>query len=312
MYISGINSTYNYPTALQKSITQNRMSYAPVNKNSDRAVSPAFTGLNIMNRLFPPIRKFKNFSISEYSKLSKSELKYLREEYSKIIPEEDKNFMNNIEVLHDRITDILKRDYDEKYGEGKYVVIPVGRSVSSICKVLGYKIGETNVRRLPMSCTQIYNNDHSLTSALQSPKLKNFVFYLEGLGLSDDHLTFSQKKYILLDFCITGKSLTGVEKLFSKIIDNQDKLVYEDVMTHIKDPQTKQYTFDYLLGEDFKFLSFVRKSKRMENPFDCLINPATARKKTKLTWFKLLDNHMTGANYKDKPLKRDITRAGTL
>ena len=311
MYISGINFYNAYPQIRNRNnIRPSAPLYCPKNKFKRGSV-PAFTGLNFIHKLFPPIKKLKKYSIKEYSNLSEAEINYLRKEYSKVFPEDDKNFANNIEVIHDFVSDALKKDYDEKYGKGAYVVIPIGRSVSSIGKVLGYKIGEDNVRYLPMSNAGIFTSSDTIARLKGSSRFKIFEKYLKTLGLSDEHLTFSKKKYILLDFCVSGKSLAGVKNLLGSFIEQQDKLVYDDVMSHVKEPKMKQYTFDYLLGEDFKFLSVVTKSTRLEDPFNSFVNLDYIQPKTKLTWFKLLDNYMTGADSKNKPLLRDIKRAGT-
>ena len=189
----------------------------------------AFTGSRLgaadaLIRLFHinPLNHFNDFSRSEYLKLSKSEIMRLRKRYDKIFsPLLGPNGNTETEVLHSYAANCVKKVFDTQFGEGNYTVLTIGRSLSSIGKVLGYKIGEDNVHNIPMSSVGRYNynianplNYFSFLKNLKQDNVASLTKYLESIGLSRKNIETSGKKYILTDFCYTGHSLIGVENVF--------------------------------------------------------------------------------------------------
>ena len=94
-----------------------------------------------------PFDKLKKFTIQEYKQLLKSEVNRI----NKIIDESfwilhDKQKFFDYLNYHDLAATSIKNTLESNYGFGNFVVIPIGRSLSSIGQCLGLKIGEDNVK----------------------------------------------------------------------------------------------------------------------------------------------------------------------
>ena len=90
-------------------------------------------------------KKLGNFTIKEYKTLSEPEKQTLRGAYTEMTKRNTLHYYKKDETMHNEIAENMKQYFDDKYGKNKYKVITIGRSLSSIGKVLGYKIGEKNV-----------------------------------------------------------------------------------------------------------------------------------------------------------------------
>ena len=198
----------------------------------------------------------------------------------------------------------IKNKLNELYGEGNYIVIPIGRSLSSVGKCLGYKIGEDKVKSLPMS---------SAGRFLDLEKCKDEDFdafreYLNSIGLSKNDVTTSGKKYIFMDYCCRGVSLKGVENLFKsdKIYENLDNIEFVNIVKFLKKTKLEKSTEDFfpnmntliddiecgLYRSSFKPYSVVKECHRLSNTKDSVIKPEDYKFETRIFLFKLLDNEM--------------------
>ena len=127
------------------------------------------------------------------------------------LPQEVKDFLRQITPL--RLKELaqmncfaaekVKTELDKKYGENNYVIISLGRSVSSICELM--KFFGVDVKHLPMSGLRrtkfkdIQIDEHSLNV---------FKEYLNFIGLTKNNLEKNkEKKYILIDYTHYGRSL---------------------------------------------------------------------------------------------------------
>ena len=281
------------------------------NKNFNQNITPSQKTLNseapsfkgkklatISSCLMPfPLHKLKQFNLEEYNRLNSVDKSILRAQYKCLIPPFNKDFYKDVEIIHNQVSDFMKADFDKKYGEGKYVVIPIGRSLSSISKVLGYKIGEENVKNIPLSNTPRFNKIGAFDE-LCDDSLIRFKEYLSKIGLSRDEIKNSDKTYILTDFCATGQSLLGAKNLFKseRMFGDLPNIVSEDINQTIP---TKNWDFRlklraHLLESRFKQFSFVKKCENLEDCADSSVKPAKAPFDVKLVWFKLLDNTVRG------------------
>ena len=131
-------------------------SYKPVANSFDNGVSFGCFRKILKNDLFQfslspldrAMSKLHNISKAEYDVLSEVEKAALREKI-----ETSKGVLLNSTVqkdinYHHFATESIKKVFDKQYGEGNYVVVTIGRSLSSISKLLEMKIGSENVKNI--------------------------------------------------------------------------------------------------------------------------------------------------------------------
>jgi len=234
--------------------------------------------------------KLKTFSKDEYKKLTNAEKIRLRKEYARLKnPDQNKE----IEEFHDIFTDKLKKSLDRKYGKNNYAVITIGRSLSSLGKVLGYKIGENNVINIPLSNAAEYNKDKYLQDLKKVGYIDKFREFLETKGLTKEKIQSSNKKYIIMDYCITGDSLKGASNLIKREDVLGDKnIVKKDVLKCISNTVLRKKADNYLFACEFKPYAYVNKAIFLNQVPHREVKTKTNDLKVKLMWFKLLDNYM--------------------
>ena len=295
----------NYPTSCSgySKQVQANISYSP---RSDYRVdnNVQFTGLSsvVFDRLsslvYDPLRGFEEFSTEEYSKLSKFELSVLRSRFKRLINSFMGDTYKDYEIAHCCASDSLKNGLDAKYGEGKYNVVIVGRSLSSIGKMLGYKIGEKNVIQLPLSDGSRYNNASEFAKVVNSGEITYLEKYLESRGLSKESVINSDKKTVLIDYCCSGATLKGAEKLFKHIYRGSDNIVAEDPLKLVDDNNLRFCLAHSLLGSNYKEFSFVNKSRDLFHISESFRDVKRADYDTRLFWFKIMDDAMCNVTQK--------------
>lgn len=282
MRISGQYTTFN-------------RTYTQKNNNSD----VQFTGLptilkdKVCSQFYNPLRSFKQYSPEEYARLSRFQIKVLRKRFNHLTDSYFGYFYKNTEIIHDKVSDAIKTGLDKKYGENNYNVVTIGRSLSSIGKVLGYKIGEHNVYNIPLSGAGTYKETSLVTHLDKNGILTPFKKALEDIGLSDDLIKNSKQKFVLMDFCETGDSLKGAKKIFKQIFNDSENIVTENPIQFINDRNLKDAYLITMKGSMYKQFSFVERAHNLVNTDCARINPQKADYETKLVWFKLLDNTVT-------------------
>ena len=254
-----------------------------------------------------PWAKLKNFTIEEYKKLTEKEIELIKKDIKKA-------YFADIDAdvkFHDIITSAIKTTLDGKFGEGNYVIIPLGRSISSIGKSLGYKIGEENVKQIPMSQAGRFSKGYLETCA---EDFDGFMKYLESIGLSKKEIETSGKTYIITDYCCSGESLCGAERLLKsdKIWGNQpnviarnitglmdkslfpfrDKLGLKSILySMLPSRYSSESTLESLLAQSaYKCYSLVNKCDDLSKTAQAVIKPENYSKETKSFLFKLLDS----------------------
>ena len=270
-----------------------------------------------------PIKKLKRFTTDEYLKLSEAEKNILRLEYNKL-QERNPIYYKQLILSHNYVANAVKTGLDKRFGGNNYVVILIGRSLSSIGKSLETKLGSNNVVNVPLSNAgrynpqsfneKVYKNIYEQT--LKDKGLNNFLKFLEENNLSKKDVELSGKNYIIMDYCATGNSLKGAEQLFKSdlIWENKNKNIYAlDIIKYLrnvnknylniykekfpkKDNNIIDKLEDALLESKYKDYSTITKSEKLKNTIsasrEILVSDKTSRD-TKLVWFKLLDSGLT-------------------
>lgn len=169
------------------------------------------------------LSKLKEINIAEYNSLTQNEREILRQKAQEEICLEKIPSLTIEEIvkIHDSSACMIKNNLDEKYGENNYIVIPIGRSLSSIGKALELKIGKDNVKNIPMSNIYRFHNN---CEPLQEETVQKFLNlegsaaykeYLTSIGLDKKNVENSGKQYIILDFSSSGTSIEGSKMLLS-------------------------------------------------------------------------------------------------
>ena len=324
MRISKLDYNSYYPNNYKK----NRVT--PLNRNltivNDNNIN--FEGKLNKNSLIDffnidPIYKFKNFTKDEYLKLSEIQKNQLRKEFKQIEVKEPEK-LTSIGETHAFVSDCIKKTFDKRFGQNNYIVVIIGRSLSSIGKSLGIKIGENNVINIPMSSanrfcknpTSVREYLNFINSIRGDKGLKDFKKYLKLHNLSKSNIESSGKNYILMDYCYQGHSLTGAEQFFKsdeiwgnkknnifavdfiRLLNQFDgKTIEPKIKMPPEDGNIIRKIQSDLCASAYKNYSTVEKSTQLKNTISAseenkniLITP----KKKKLVWFNLIDTIMTG------------------
>ena len=281
-----INTTYTQqtPICINKNCSVNTGFFRP---------NIHFTGIktDIADlTLYKGLNKLKDFSVEEYKTLTKAELKRLRKEYRKYA---SFLFHDGIEAKHTQAADAIKTHLDREYGKNNYTVITIGRSLSSIGKVLGYKIGEGNVINIPMSAGKQYLSGRCQQNLGEYGYISKLKDFLAQKGLKKEDIETSGKKYIIMDFCASGKSLEGAKKLLTREDVLGDKNIEKlDVMSCIENKKLYVHLKSDLLNCRYKRYSFVESAYSITDMPEAYVDTQTSNTEKRLTWFKLLDNEM--------------------
>ncbi len=292
---------------------KNRTQYSRIAPQSYVTQSPSYVhpsfGSNILTKLFPSccstnvLLKDFEFTAQAYNKLPQKVIKTLRQRYLDGIKDiYDKEFYNSLEFSHEIAANSIRAVCEESFGKDNYKIITIGRSLSSIGRYLGYRIGEKNVVNIPMSEACRFNSD----KYIRNQKKENFIEFrkfLENSGLKKEELE-QGKHYVVMDYCASGASLKGAHNLLSshKIWGEQKNLHagnIEDILNAVVfDDIAAELASNILLVDlhksQFKMLSFVDKCLSLKKTNEAIINKNTVAEDIKLIWFKLLDNAVTG------------------
>ena len=219
------NKTYNRKLISDKKTETLSLYSKPDYFKSQQALS--FTGVlpyNFFAHIHTdPLKVFKNFTKEEYLQLSANQINTLRNEFNTLVMNNPSK-LKSIGELHAYIAECVETALNFEFGENNYVILSIGRSLSSICKSLATKLGEENVINIPMSRAKRYFNPYA-TNYQKNYKfifekikdddgLETFLEYLKSKNLSRDVVEKSNKQYVLMDYCISGDSLKGAEHLF--------------------------------------------------------------------------------------------------
>lgn len=256
------------------------------------------------------IERFHNFTVSEYSKLTPKEIKTLNIMYNENV---NVYTYKIFEKTHDISASFIRAVLDRSFGKSNYEFLPIGRSLSSIGKVLGYKIGENNVKNIPMSNAHRFMKSDNLREAYKKGDIDIFAEYLNSIGLSKEEILSSGKTYILTDYCISGNSLKGAKNLFDFVFDSQTSknilpIDISKIFSLVHDSYPNYYDFlstinKHLFESRYKNLSTVDSCHALSSTAGAIKDLSTDVFDRKLLRFKLLDNEMSNPEHKHCSIK---------
>lgn len=337
-------SRYNYQTYYPKQYIINNKKTTP---SYNRASIPTYGNNNInfkggitKNFLFNlfsinPIHTFKNFTKEEYLKLSEAQKTKLRKEFELLEARHPRKLLS-IGEIHAYIADCIKDTFNKRFGENNYIVIPIGRSLSSIGKALSIKIGENNVINIPMSragrfCTNpVLPSDYKkfVNTVRKDRGLKTFKKYLKSHNLSRNDIETSGKNYILMDYCCNGYSLIGAEQFFKseeiwgnkknnifavdflQLLDMYDEDIIDSRIKFLQEDKSLFSQISYnLFDSAYKKYATVGKAITLKDTITASqkkLNSYWIPRATKLVWFNLIDTIMTGKGDFKVKLKQNV------
>ena len=232
--------------------------------------------------------KISHYTIDEYKSLSEEELNLIRYVCQKELKPQIFE-----EKIHDLVSENIKNYLNNLYGQGKYIVLIVGRSLSSIGKVLGYKISEENVKNIPLSNAGKYLYQDNIEKEKKCGGIEVLKAFLKSIGLSKEKINDSDKKIVILDFCVTGSSLKGAKKLLTRDdILGQKNISALNVEDCIQDEQDKSVLEKRLFFSKYKDISFVERADTLSDIPNAIVNTKKDKMEFRLFRFRLLDNFM--------------------
>lgn len=310
--------SYNPNKALQKS--QNRAIESESSSLQSQIPFCGISGRDLVksHALGNSLKAFKSFTKEEYENLSSIQLSDLRTRYKKLeaeFPVELKNFGE----MHSYAAECIKFMFDKNFGKGKYVVVPIGRSLSSISKALEMKIGSENVVNVPISDAKrfyskfvdIDSYKKFLTKVKSENGFKDFLSFLKSKNLTREDIEKSGKQYILIDYCYSGESLAATEKLFKSdlVWGNKNKNIHAvdfinilENVEPVKLPNSSvpqeadKILFKFcsdLFCSSYKDYSVVDRAENFSETIQASKILDTASEKAKLVLFNVLDTAST-------------------
>ncbi len=182
---------------------------------------------------------------------------------------------------------------------------------------MAYKIGEENVKQIPMSNAFRFTSKNRKYIKTCQEDFNGFLKYLESIGLSKKEIETSGKTYIITDYCCSGASLCGAERLFKsdKIWGDQPNIITRNI-TGLMDKTLLPFrnklnlqeiiykmfpnryscesTLELLLAQKaYKCYSLVNRCYNLEGTAAAVIKPENYNMETKCFLFKLLDYEMS-------------------
>ena len=250
-------------------------------------------------------QKLNRFTVDEYKKLSTDEVAYINDRLTSLISPSELFIIGEDVNYHDIITNGIKNTLDKDYGRGHYFFIPIGRSLSSIGKCLGYKIGEQYIKPFPFSNGMRFEYFDDITECSES--LEDLSKYLASIGLTKDAIHNTENRYVISDYTYSGSSLRQVERLlktnnvfgmennivFKSISKLLEKGIIPDISNYYIKDSCAAYDFrmrvDRMLNEfKFKQYSFVNRCTNLSNISQAIISPQYYSDKVKCFLFKFL------------------------
>ena len=283
-----------------------------------KAPETDFFELSYQSKARQVYSKLNKLTKEEYMSLTEVEKDFLRSE-NRLRIEEGMMPLDRDVRIHNFAANAIKETFDKQYGKNNYVVITIGRSLSSISKTLGLKIGEDNVKNIPLSAANEFFitgeslNDYekSIKSITELYGFNTFKKYLSSIGLDKETIENSGKQYIIMDFTASGRSLAGAYTILTsnELLGNSKRNITTASMSDITalTGHAIHQVLDQMLNAcEFKKYSYVDNlHTKIENIGSASDYTQFGKKKEirlkKLFGFMLLDEIYSGK----KPLIKD-------
>ncbi len=265
------------------------------------------------------LSKLDKINKEEYDSLTYEEKEAIRKNIlmfeSRLL---NKDFITKDLPMHHFAADSIKTVFDEQFGENNYVVVTIGRSLSSISKLLEMKIGEENVKNIPLShADEFHGGDdfqdytYAINCFTNKYGFQNFKKYLASIGLDRETVESSGKTYILMDYCHTGKSLEGAYTLLTsdELLGNNKKNIKTasiKAITDLTDLKLSRKLDHCLTSMEYKQYSFVDKLYGKMTNLDTVIDYHKFGNKINQETLKVFGFALLDSQYSDHPYESSV------
>ncbi len=189
----------------------------------------------------------------------------------------------------------VKKELDKLYGKNNYVLIAIGRSISSIAETLGYM--GVNTKIIPLSGLR-----RREVKDIPVNSLNTYKSFLVQKGLSKTDLSKNKnKKYVLIDYAYYGRTLDRAEELLKKdeMLGNAQNLVSMRINDILGDDyETKQFRtlFKFNRFKNFSYVGRLHVDNLKDVYNQCLpervkeFQGNISKGLRKLFWFNVFDS----------------------
>ena len=233
------NNLVKLPYKLQSPITQ-KISYPTFKSNEMKPIDKLELG-NI-SPLESGLAKLDKITKKEYDSLSEKEKIALRTFSSSL-----SNYGHSLETdlrSHYFMTNVIKTSMDKQFGAGNYVIIPIGRSLSSVGKLLELHIGKDSVKNIPLSnigkfYTTANEGFEKYVAAIDEftsiEGFNKFKKHLSSIGLDKETVENSGKNYVIIDYAYKGDSIKAAYDILTceKLLGNTKQNISCTKFVHI-------------------------------------------------------------------------------
>ena len=248
--------------------------------------------------------------LDKMGKINQQKVQKLPQEVKDLLREITPARLKELAQLNCFAADKIKSELDNKYGGNNYVLIAVGRSISSIAELMG-KMG-ANIKIIPLSGLRRADiND------ISSRGLYTYKAFLKTIGLSKEKLEENKDKtYILMDYTYYGRSLEKTEKLLKQnnMLGNAPNLISMPVCEVLGlDYQRRGFKrlFEYSRFKDYSYVGKL-PIDNLKNVFEKYkperikeFNGNITQGLRKLFWFNVFDS-MKEQDYKEIMAKKEL------
>lgn len=283
-----------------------------------KAPETDFFELSYQARAKQVYSKLNKLTKEEYMSLTEAEKDFLRSE-NRLRIEKGLMPLDRDIRIHNFAANAIKETFDKQYGKNKYVVITIGRSLSSISKALEIKIGANNVKNIPLSAVSdlfVVGDDfneykRSVRTITESPGFDIFKQYLSSIGLDKKNIENSGKQYIIMDYTASGKSLAGAYTILTsnELLGNKKRNITTASMADITGltGHPIHHALDQMLNScEFKKYSYVDNLHTKIENIAVAANYTQFGKKKEIQLKKLFGFMLLDEQYSDKkPLIED-------
>ena len=250
---------------------------------------------NLFSQCHNKLNKIGNMTLESVSKADNETCNFLR----KATPVR----LKELAKMNCYAADKVKHELDLKYGENNYVLIAIGRSISSIVELIGYM--GVNTKNIPLSGLRKCEIED-----ISSRNLLTYKTFLNQIGLSKSDLKQnSEKTYILMDYAYYGRTLDKTKQLmnsdeFMGDAKNLIALKINDILGEDYDKRQFRTLFQYNRFKDYSYVGklHVDELKKVYERYSPDKNKEYRGNITqglrKLFWFNVFDC-LKEQNYKD-------------
>ena len=166
-----------------------------------------------------------------------------------------------------KLTKTFKKALDKEYGKENYVVVSIGTSPALIGK--GLELMGTDVRYVPISGIRFLHPEECPPETVKKKMGKNYLKFLNSIGLNKDKVNKDDRKYILCDYTASGNSLKFAHYVATDVLGmDKDKIVSlslnDFLKQYLKDQEDEKqlrvlynYISNYLSCQNAEYYSDV-------------------------------------------------------